>query len=104
VWRVWGQEEHFAFGDYYVAEGAFVDYFEHHGAAVLVEPFGGFVDVVVGAGVGTAYDLEFCEKESFEKLGGAKVYHDCHILVIDAVVVDRWFEEMGVLFEPVEVL
>lgn len=54
---IWGQEEHLAFGDYDVAEGTGVDDFQEHGAPVLVEPFGGFVDVVVGAGVGTAYDL-----------------------------------------------
>jgi hypothetical protein len=32
------------------------------------------------------------------------VYHYCYIFVVDAVVVDRWFEEVGVLFEPVGLL
>lgn len=57
VRRVWRQQEHVALADDDVAEGGAVDDFEHHGAAVLVEPFGGFVDVVVGAGVGAADDL-----------------------------------------------
>jgi len=82
VGRVGRQKEHGAFVDDDVAEVGLVDYFEQHGAAVLVEPFGGFVDVVVGAGVGAAYD------------------HYCDIFIIDAVVVNRWFEEMGVFFEP----
>lgn len=51
------EEEHAAFVDDYIFEGAVVDDFEHHGAFVLVEPFGGFVDVVVGAGVGSSYNL-----------------------------------------------
>lgn len=54
---VGGQEEHVALADDDVAEGAVVDDLEEHGALVLVEPFGGFVDVVVGAGVGAADDL-----------------------------------------------
>jgi hypothetical protein len=27
-------------------------------------------------------------------------YHDGEILIVDAVVVDWWFEEVGVLFQP----
>lgn len=38
--------------------------------------------MVVGSCIGTAYD------------------HDCYVFVVDAVVVDGWFEEVGVLFEP----
>lgn len=40
-----------------------------------------------------------CEREK-----GLKIYHHCYIVVIYAVVVDWWFEEMGVRLEPVEVL
>ncbi len=40
-----------------VPEGAVVDDFEEHCAAVLVEPFGGCVDVVVCSGVGAADNL-----------------------------------------------
>lgn len=32
--------------------------------------------------------------------GEGMLYHYCDIFVVDAVVVNRWFEEMGVLFEP----
>jgi hypothetical protein len=28
------------------------------------------------------------------------VHHDCYILVVNAVIVDRRFQEMGVLLEP----
>ena len=63
--RVGGQEEHFALADGHVAEdgavvgagGVLLDDFEEHAAAVLVEPFGSRVDVVVCAGVGAADDL-----------------------------------------------
>lgn len=57
VRRVGRQQEHVALADDDVAKGLAVDDLEHHGAAVLVEPFGGLVDVVVGAGVGAADDL-----------------------------------------------
>jgi hypothetical protein len=30
--------------------------------------------------------------------GGA--YHDCHVFIVDAVVVHGWLEEVGVLLEP----
>jgi len=60
--------------------------------------------VVVGSGVGAAYYLLVVLEREFGRLGGQKTYHDCYIFVVDAVVVDRWFEEVGVLFEPVEVL
>lgn len=52
-----GEQEHVALADDDVAEFAVVDDLERHGALVLVEPLGGRVDVVVGAGVGPAYDL-----------------------------------------------
>jgi len=48
---------------------------------VLEEPFGGGVYVVVGSGV------------------GAPDYHYCEVGVVDAVVVDGGFEEVGVLFK-----
>ena len=65
---VGGKEEHAAFVDGDVEEGGrwggrgrgggLVDDFQQHAAPVLVEPFGGGVYVVVGAGVGAADDLE----------------------------------------------
>lgn len=60
MWCVGGKEEHAAFRDEDVAEGIGgrgVDHLEEHGAAVLVEPFRGCVDVVVCSGVGSTYDL-----------------------------------------------
>lgn len=35
-----------------------------------------------------------------EVLGGGGGYHDCHVLVVDAVVVHGWLEEVRVLLEP----
>lgn len=76
------KQEEFALVDVDVFElvcGGF-DGFEQHAAFVLVEEFGGGVEVVVCAGVGAAYD------------------HDGHGVVVDQVVVDGGFEEVGVLF------
>lgn len=63
-----------------------VDGLKEHGAAVLVEEFGGGVDVVVCAGVGAA-DYHYCVAGSAR--GGG---------VVDAVVVNRGLEEVGVGF------
>ncbi|KFZ04573.1 hypothetical protein V502_10048, partial [Pseudogymnoascus sp. VKM F-4520 (FW-2644)] len=51
------EEEHRAFGDGQGAGDDAIDDFEEEGATVLVEPFGGAVDVVVCAGIGAADDL-----------------------------------------------
>lgn len=70
--------------------GGRVNGFEEHRTLVLVEEFGGRVDVVVGAGVGAAdyhYGVAGCV------WGGG---------VVDAVVVDWGTEEVGVGFEPGE--
>jgi hypothetical protein len=81
MWCIPRQEEDFSFIDVDVAEGAFrCDGLEKHAAAVLVEEFGGAVDVVVCSCVGPADD------------------HDGHWVRVDAVVVDWGFEEVGVLF------
>ena len=56
--RVGRKEEHLAFTDDDVPEFAFVDDFQYHGAFVLVEPFSGFVDVVVGACIWASYYLQ----------------------------------------------
>jgi hypothetical protein len=29
-----------------------------------------------------------------------KTHHYCYIFIVDAVVVDRWFKEVGVRLEP----
>ena len=57
VWRVGWEKEHAAFGDENIFEFAAVDDFEEHCASILVEPFGGGVDVVVCSGIGTADNL-----------------------------------------------
>lgn len=57
---VWGQKEHFAFPDWDVSMFTIVDDLEKHGAAVLVEPLGGFIDMEIGARIGTANDLLSC--------------------------------------------
>jgi len=60
----------------------FFDYFQEHSAFVLVEPFCSFVYVVVCSGIGTTYD------------------HYCYIFIVNAIVIDWWFEEVRVLFQP----
>ena len=85
VRRIGRKEKHLTFTDGDVAvrwRGVFVDDFEEHGAAVLVEPFCGGVDVVVCSGIRTADN------------------HDRHIFVVDTVIVDWGLEEVGILFEP----
>lgn len=72
------QKEELALVDVDVDEGVVLHGFEQHAAAVLVEEFGGAVDVVVGAGVGAADD------------------HDGERVGVDAVVVYGRFEEVGV--------
>ena len=88
--RIRREEKHAAFVNRNVAVGRFqggrfggLDDFKEHGAFVLVEPFGGGIDVVVCAGVGAADD------------------HDGYVVVVDAVVIYGGFEEVGVFFEPV---
>ena len=56
--------------------------FKEHRPAVLVEPFGGCVDVVVGARVRAADN------------------HDREAGVVNAEVVDGRLQEVRVLFEP----
>ena len=79
------EQEQFPLVDVDVAElvGGGLDGFEQHAAGVLVEELRGAVDVVVGAGVGPADD------------------HDCEGVVVDKVVVDGGFEEVGICLEPV---
>lgn len=87
MWRIRWQEEHVAFVDTYIAEllsggKGVVHDLEEHGAFMLVEPFGGLVDVVICALIGAADD------------------HDSHVIVVDAVVVDWGFEHVGVFCDP----
>lgn len=66
--------------------GGCIDGFQEHRASVLVEEFGGCVDVVVCSGVRAAdyhYGVAGCG-------GGGGV--------VDAVVVYGWLEEVGVFF------
>lgn len=76
------EEEHVAFVDDDIAEYAIVDNLEHHGAFVLVEPFGCLVDVIVGSGIGSADN------------------HDREVFIVDTVVIDGRFQEMRVLIQP----
>jgi hypothetical protein len=89
VWGVRRQQEHVALVDEDVAvlfpgRVRRVDDFQEHAAFVLVEPFGGFVDVVVCAGVGAADD------------------HDGDGVVVDAVVVYGGLQHVGVFGDPGE--
>lgn len=85
VWRVRREEKQVALANDNVLGRVCerVDGFEEHGATVLVEEFGGLVDVEVCAGVGAADD------------------HDGEVIVVDAVVVDGGLEKVGVFLEPV---
>ena len=74
--------------DEFMWRGRGVDRFQQHRALVLIEEFGGRVDVVVSAGVGTAHDHD--GEAGGERGGGG----------VDAVVVSWGLEEVGVLFEP----
>lgn len=58
VRSVWGQEEHFALPDGDVSMFSIIHDLEKHGTAVLIEPFGSFVEVEIGAGIGTTDDLQ----------------------------------------------
>lgn len=82
VRRVGREQEHVALVDVNVAELVVVNDLEQHGAFVLVEPFSGLVDVVVGALVGPADD------------------HDGHAVIVDAIVVDGRLEHVGVFRYP----
>lgn len=63
--------------------GVLLDDFKEHAALVLEEPLGGGVDVVVATGVGTTDD------------------HDRYaVTVVEAGIVNRGLEEMGVGCEP----
>ena len=42
-----------------------------------------------------------CGREDSGDDCGKKIYHDCDIFVVDTIIVDWRFEEMGVLLEPV---
>lgn len=54
---VWGQEEHFTLMDRDIPMYSIIDDLEEHGATVLIEPFGGLIDMEIGAGIGAANDL-----------------------------------------------
>lgn len=51
------QEKHLTFADCDVFEPAFINHFEDHRAAILIEPFRGFVDMIVCSGIWAADDL-----------------------------------------------
>lgn len=59
--------------------------------------------MVVCAGVGAADDLvgRWVSWSYGEGVVGKEgEYHDCHVFIVDAVVVHRWLEEVRVLLEP----
>lgn len=79
-----GEEEHVALVDMDVAELTIVNDLEEHAAFVLIEPFGGLIDVVVCAGVGAAND------------------HDGDGIIVNAIVVHGRLEHVGVFRNPVK--
>ena len=75
-----------------------VDDLEEHGATVLIEPFGRLIDMEIGAGIGAANDLPSHQPRRVLEAGN--VNHDGHVVVVDTIVVDWWFEKMGIFLEP----
>ena len=73
---------------------------EKHGSFVLVEELRGCVYMVVCSCVGASHYLEGDRgyESDTQKFATGEDYHDGHVFVVDTVVVDRWFEKMGVLF------
>lgn len=56
---VWRKQEHLALPNRNVAESfVFFDNFEEHRATILIEPFGGLVNMIVGSSIGPAHNLE----------------------------------------------
>ncbi len=49
-----------------------VDDLKEHGATVLIEPFGGLIDVEIGAGIGAANDLPNHQPRRVMEAGNAK--------------------------------
>lgn len=93
------QQEHLSFADYDVLELAFIHDLQHHCAFILVEPFRCLIDVVVGSSIWSSYDLGSSE---LGYAGGQWLsYHNCNIFVVDAVIIDRRFQKVGVFGEPV---
>lgn len=65
VWSIWGQKEDLSFFDGDVSEMAFIDGLQKHVAFVHVEPFRGFVDVIVSPLVRAADDLKDVRRDPF---------------------------------------
>lgn len=82
MWCVWREQKHLALTNDDVAKFTIVYDFEHHGALVLKEVLRCLVDVVVGSCVRTTNN------------------HDGHIVIVDAVIVDRRLEKMGIFGKP----
>lgn len=54
---IWRKKKHLALADGEITKRALIDNPEQHRATILVEPFGGLVDMIVGPSVGSANDL-----------------------------------------------
>ena len=77
------EEKHLAFADFDVLEYTIVDDAEEHGAFILVEPFLGFVNMIIRPLVRSTYD-----------------HNDKVLAFVGAEVVHWWLEEVGVFVEP----
>lgn len=54
---IWRKQKHLALANGEITERALIDNPEKHRATILVEPFRGLVDMIVGPSVGSANDL-----------------------------------------------
>jgi hypothetical protein len=86
---VWGEEKHFAFSDKDVTEIAAVNYLEKHIALILIEPFRRLVYMVIGPLIWSTNNLGPSINPSLPQ--PCVSYHDCHVLVSYAVIVNRRF-------------
>ena len=56
---IWRKEKHLPFANRDVPEDTVINDLKQHGAAILIEPFSGFVDMIVRPGVRAAHNLDF---------------------------------------------
>ena len=75
--------------------------FKEHRATVLVEPFGGLIDMIVRSGIRPTNNLDI--HEHFSGKGPTitiSAYHYSHIILVYTIIIDWWLEQMGVLLQP----
>lgn len=80
---VGGEQEHFSLTNGHVLELVLADYFEQHVAFDLVEPFFGFVHVVI-----------------ISRVWPSDYHRDEVMAIIDAEIINGWLEFFAILLDP----